>query len=136
VPSPTPVELTDINPVARTTGKDAILDALVLRLHTETACRCGGALNLRVMDLDTDRGLPLPREKGGTVRWQPDQTPPRTRLADRAHIRGAVLTNTLRSCGRNASAARRAAGRRGRRNSRGSFSASRGAILRDGRASS
>lgn len=43
----TPDELTDINAVARTTGNDPVLDALLLRLHTETACRRGGALGLR-----------------------------------------------------------------------------------------
>ncbi|MFG2044990.1 hypothetical protein [Dactylosporangium sp. NPDC048998] len=39
----TPDELTEINLVARTTGNDAIIDALLLRLHTETAARRGGA---------------------------------------------------------------------------------------------
>ena len=41
-------ELAEINLVARTTGNDVILDALLLRLHTETACRRGGALGLRL----------------------------------------------------------------------------------------
>jgi integrase len=50
-------ELERINLVARTSGNDVVLDALLLRLHTETACRRGGALGLRVMDLDVDRGL-------------------------------------------------------------------------------
>ncbi|MER7007785.1 tyrosine-type recombinase/integrase [Dactylosporangium sp. NPDC000555] len=89
-------ELADINQVARTTGNDPILDALLLRLHTETACRRGGALNLRRMDLDTDRGLVLLREKGGTTRWQPISLDLATRLAEHARIRGAVLpTDTL-----------------------------------------
>jgi integrase/recombinase XerC len=43
----------------------------VLRLHTETACRRGGALALRPQDLDPDQCLILLREKGETVRWQP-----------------------------------------------------------------
>jgi hypothetical protein len=47
----TPRELAEINEVARTSGNDAILDALLLRLHTETACRRGGALTLCRMDL-------------------------------------------------------------------------------------
>ncbi|MDG6108695.1 hypothetical protein Daura_30325 [Dactylosporangium aurantiacum] len=38
----TPAELTDVNHVARTTGNDTTLDALLLRLHTETACRRAG----------------------------------------------------------------------------------------------
>jgi len=55
--------LAEINQVAATTGDDPELDTLILRLHTETACRRGGALALRPSDLD--------REKGETVRWQP-----------------------------------------------------------------
>ena len=47
------------------------LDTLLLRLHTETACRRGGALALRPQDLDPDQCLILLREKGETVRWQP-----------------------------------------------------------------
>ena len=42
-----------------------------MRLHTETACRRGGALALRPADLDPDQCLILLREKGKTVRWQP-----------------------------------------------------------------
>nr|BFE56496.1 hypothetical protein GCM10020063_010220 [Dactylosporangium thailandense] len=87
----TPAELTDINLVARTTGNDTILDALLLRLHTETACRRAGALGLRLQDLDTDRGLLQLREKGGTVRWQPISLDLATSLAQHAAVRGAVL---------------------------------------------
>ena len=47
------------------------LDTLLLRLHTETACRRGGALALRPDDLDPAQCLILLREKGETVRWQP-----------------------------------------------------------------
>src|ERR1019366_4376416 len=36
--------LAQINQVAATTGDDPELDTLILRLHTETACRPGGAL--------------------------------------------------------------------------------------------
>lgn len=39
--------LAEINQVAATTGNDPALDTLLLRLHTETACRRGGALALR-----------------------------------------------------------------------------------------
>jgi hypothetical protein len=35
-------ELEEINTAARISGNDAVLDALLLRLHTETACRRGG----------------------------------------------------------------------------------------------
>jgi integrase/recombinase XerC len=63
--------LAEINQVAATTGDDPELDTLILRLHTETACRRGGALALRPADLDRDQCLILLREKGETVRWQP-----------------------------------------------------------------
>ncbi len=65
------VRLAEINEVAATTGDDPELDTLLLRLHTETACRRGGALALRPQDLDKDQCLVLLREKGETVRWQP-----------------------------------------------------------------
>jgi hypothetical protein len=63
--------LAEINQIAATTGDDPELDTLLLRLHTETACRRGGALALRSADLDQDQCLILLREKGETVRWQP-----------------------------------------------------------------
>jgi integrase/recombinase XerC len=63
--------LAEINQVAATTGDDPELDALILRLHTETACRRGGALALRPADLDPEQCLVQLREKGETVRWQP-----------------------------------------------------------------
>jgi site-specific recombinase XerD len=65
------VRLAEINQVAATTGDDPELDALILRLHTETACRRGGALALRPQDLDRDQCLAMLREKGETFRWQP-----------------------------------------------------------------
>lgn len=67
--------LVEINEVAASTGNDPGLDSLLLRLHTETACRRGGALALRPADLDPDQCLILLREKGGTVRWQPVSPP-------------------------------------------------------------
>jgi hypothetical protein len=63
--------LAEINHAAATTGDDPELDTLLLRLHTETACRRGGALALRPCDLDPEQCLILLREKGETVRWQP-----------------------------------------------------------------
>ena len=63
--------LAEINRVAAVTGNDPELDTLLLRLHTETACRRGGTLALRPADLDPDQCLVLLREKGETVRWQP-----------------------------------------------------------------
>ena len=47
------------------------LDALLLRLHMETACRRGGALALTPDDLDPEQCLIRLREKGETIRWQP-----------------------------------------------------------------
>ena len=86
-----PDELAEINLAARSSGSDVVLDALLLRLHTETACRRGGALGLRLMDLDAVHGLVLLREKGGTERWQPVTLALGTRLAEHAECRGAVL---------------------------------------------
>ena len=51
--------LAEINQIAATTGDDPELDTLILRLHTETACRRGGALDLRPADLDR-RAVPDP----------------------------------------------------------------------------
>ena len=63
--------LAEINQAAADHGDDPELDTLLLRLHTETACRRGGALALRPRDLDPEQCLILLREKGETVRWQP-----------------------------------------------------------------
>jgi integrase len=58
------------------------VDTLLLLLHTETACRRGGALALRPRDLDPDRCLVLLREKGETARWQPVSPALMGRLGD------------------------------------------------------
>jgi integrase len=63
--------LAEICQAAADGGDDPELDTLLLRLHTETACRRGGALALRPQDLDPDQCLIRLREKGETVRWQP-----------------------------------------------------------------
>jgi integrase len=63
--------LAEINQIAATTGNDPALDTLILRLHTETACRRGGALALQPSDLDPDQCLIRLHEKGETLRWQP-----------------------------------------------------------------
>lgn len=64
-------QLIQINEVAATTGTDPALDTLILRLHTETACRRGGALAIRPCDVNTELCLLKLREKGGTTRDQP-----------------------------------------------------------------
>lgn len=87
----TPHELDQINLAARASGNDAILDALLLRLHTETACRRGGALALRLSDLDTAHGLIRLCDKGGTLRWQPVTLDLAAALAEHTRLRGAVL---------------------------------------------
>jgi integrase len=67
----TPRELTEINRAATNSGPDPLLDSLLLRLHSETACRVGGALNLRRRDLNPMDCTILLREKGGKNRRQP-----------------------------------------------------------------
>ncbi len=83
-------ELDQINLAARTSGNDAILDALLLRLHTETACRRGGALGLTLGDLDAPRGLVRLQEKGETQRWQPVSLTLARALVEHARARGAI----------------------------------------------
>ncbi|MCW3844527.1 site-specific integrase [Micromonospora yasonensis] len=86
----TPKELEEINAVARTSGNDVILDALLLRLHTETACRRGGAIALRLVDLDRTNGLVRLIEKNGVVRWQPITLDLAEHLYEHAQARGAA----------------------------------------------
>ncbi|MEV2225446.1 site-specific integrase [Nocardia vinacea] len=51
--------------------RDPALHVLIVRLHTETACRRGGVLALTRHDLDPARCLIRLREKGQKERWQP-----------------------------------------------------------------
>ncbi|MFJ5599903.1 tyrosine-type recombinase/integrase [Micromonospora parva] len=87
--------LAEINAVAASTGDDPALDSLLLRLHTETACRRGGALALRPVDLDPDHCLILLREKGDTVRWQPVSPTLMRHLQQHAEERQATGTGQL-----------------------------------------
>jgi integrase len=82
--------LAEINDVAGTTGNDPELDLLILRLHTETACRRGGALALRSDDLDVEQCLIRLSEKGETVRWQPVSPTLMRHLLVHADERGAA----------------------------------------------
>jgi integrase len=82
-------ELAEINQVVEAGGRDPALDTLLIRLHLETACRRGGALALRLEDLDTRYCRVLLREKGGTYRWQPITPTLTAALADHAAIRRA-----------------------------------------------
>jgi integrase/recombinase XerC len=89
------MRLAQINEVAATTGDDPELDTLLLRLHTETACRRGGALALRPRDLDPDQCLVLLREKGETVRWQPVSPTLMARLIEHGQERNAAADGPL-----------------------------------------
>jgi integrase len=71
------------------------LDTLILRLHTETACRRGGALALRSCDLDPEQCLVRLREKGETVRWQPVSPTLMAHLQQHADQRGAPANGQL-----------------------------------------
>jgi integrase/recombinase XerC len=82
--------LAEVVTVAATTGNDPELDSLLLRLHTETACRRGGALALRLRDLDVEQCLVRLREKGETVRWQPVSPTLMRHLLTHAEQRGAT----------------------------------------------
>jgi integrase len=84
--------LAEIVQVAATTGDDPALDALILRLHIETACRRGGALALRPIDLDPDHCWISLREKGETTRSQPVSPTLMSHLIAHANDRGAEAT--------------------------------------------
>jgi integrase/recombinase XerC len=84
--------LAEIVQMAATTGDDPALDALTLRLHIETACRRGGALALRPIDLDPHQCLITLREKGDTTRSQPVSPTLMNRLLAHAKERGADTT--------------------------------------------
>ncbi len=87
--------LGEINDTAARTGNDPALDSLLLRLHTETACRRGGALALRPQDLDPAQCLIFLREKGETVRWQPVSPTLMAHLEHHAKDRHAPRTGQL-----------------------------------------
>src|SRR6185437_11560729 len=82
--------LAEISTVAASTGDDPALDALIIRLHAETACRRGGALALTPEDLDPEQCLIRLREKGGTQRWQPVSPTLMTHLLAHAENRGGL----------------------------------------------
>jgi integrase/recombinase XerC len=80
--------LSEITAVAASTGNDPALDSLIIRLHTETACRRGGALSLTTEDLDPGQCLIRLHEKGGTERWQPVSPTLMTHLRAHSDSRG------------------------------------------------
>ncbi|WP_082404359.1 tyrosine-type recombinase/integrase [Saccharothrix sp. NRRL B-16348] len=79
----------EIRRAATGSGDDRALDALLLRFHLETAARTGGALALRLGDLDPQQCLVLLREKASTQRWQPVSPRLMRALQAHAHARGA-----------------------------------------------
>jgi integrase/recombinase XerC len=87
--------LAQINEVAAATGDDPELDTLLLRLHTETACRRGGALAPMPRDRDREQCLILLREKGETVRWQPVSPTLMARLTEHGQQRHAPADGQL-----------------------------------------
>ncbi|WP_405161555.1 site-specific integrase [Nocardia sp. NBC_01499] len=82
-------QLAEITRVAATTGNDPELDTLLLRLHSETACRRGGALALRPADLDPQQCLIFLQEKGKISRWQPVSPTLMANLLHHGQTRGA-----------------------------------------------
>ena len=82
--------LEELAQIAGTTGDDPALDALLLRLHIETACRRGGALALMPEDLDPEQCLIRLHEKGETMRWQPVSPTLMSHLLAHAESRGGL----------------------------------------------
>ncbi|MET9028718.1 site-specific integrase [Nocardia sp. NPDC004168] len=81
-------QIEDLGRVAATTGDDTELDALILRLHIETACSRGPALALRIEDLERDDCLIRLHEYRGAIRWQPISPTLMTRLLGHVRQRG------------------------------------------------
>jgi integrase len=86
--------LAEISAVAASTGNDPALDALIIRLHSETACRRGGALALTPEDLDPEHCLIRLRGKGGRERQQPVSPTLMTHLLAHADSRGGLDSGT------------------------------------------
>ncbi|MBF6497407.1 tyrosine-type recombinase/integrase [Nocardia cyriacigeorgica] len=64
-------QVQEIAHVAANGGNDPELDALIVRIHIETACRRNAAVRLEAQELDVRDCLVKLREKGGIVRWHP-----------------------------------------------------------------
>ncbi|CAM4041632.1 Integrase [Nocardia ninae] len=88
-------QVQDIGRVASTTGNDGELDALIVRLHIETACRRGGVLALTLNDLDREDCLVQLREKGETTRWQPVSPLLMSKLIEHVDKRGGEHTQQV-----------------------------------------
>ena len=85
-----PEEVEQLWNVTVSTGNDPHLDSLLFRFHLETGARRGGALALRLCDLNHKDQTVLLREKGETERWAPVSKTLLDALVDHASSRGAV----------------------------------------------
>lgn len=83
-------ELHDIYRVVMETSQDPSLDVLLLDFHRETAARRGGAVALRICDINLSRRSVLLREKGGHEREVPASRELLTRILSLAGRRHAV----------------------------------------------
>lgn len=83
-------QVAELGRIAVDTGNDPELDALIVRLHIETACRRQAALALRVDDLSTDDSTVLLHHKGGVDAWHPITPLLMARLLDHVAHRGAT----------------------------------------------
>ncbi|MBA4857466.1 tyrosine-type recombinase/integrase [Nocardia farcinica] len=85
-------QILELAHIAATTGDDPALDALIVRLHIETACRRAAVLSLTLPDLNVPDCLIKLREKGTTVRWHPVSPTLMRRLIHHAAERGGSET--------------------------------------------
>ena len=83
-------EVAELYAVTTNGGDDPVLDTLLLRFHLETGARRGGALSLRLRDLDHARQCLRLREKNYCERWQPVSKTLLDALTAHAKCRGAV----------------------------------------------
>jgi integrase len=83
-------EYAELDAVTRSGGNDPLLDTLLLRFHTETGARRGGAVALTLDDLDCRNSQVRLHEKGSTERWQPVSPTLLAALRQHATARGAV----------------------------------------------
>ncbi|MBF6188848.1 tyrosine-type recombinase/integrase [Nocardia farcinica] len=85
-------QILELAHIAATTGDDPALDALIVRLHIETACRRAAVLSLTLPDLNVPDCLIKLREKGTTMRWHPISPTLMRRLIEHAAERGGTET--------------------------------------------
>ncbi|WP_433634843.1 tyrosine-type recombinase/integrase [Nocardia sp. CA-120079] len=84
----TPEQVSELGRVASETGNDVELDALIVRLHIETACRREAALKLRLDELSAGDCTVLLHHKGGVDAWHPVTPLLMRRLVEHVENRG------------------------------------------------